>query len=77
MFPYHDENEALRTPYVTYAIIALNVLVWIVAEGAGSTLSMAPRSSSSTALRLPEEAPRRLREPASPSSPKGAGSSAS
>ena len=41
MFPYHDENEALRTPYVTYAIIALNVLVWIVAEGAGSTLAMA------------------------------------
>jgi membrane associated rhomboid family serine protease len=41
MFPYHDENEALRTPYVTYAIIALNVLVWIVGEGAGSTLAMA------------------------------------
>jgi len=41
MFPYHDENEALRTPYVTYAIIALNLLVWIVAEGAGSTLAMA------------------------------------
>src|SRR5687767_12926818 len=41
MFPYHDENEALRTPYVTYAIITLNVLVWIVSEGAGSTLAMA------------------------------------
>jgi membrane associated rhomboid family serine protease len=41
MFPYHDENEALRTSYVTYAVIALNVLVWIVAEGAGSTLAMA------------------------------------
>ena len=41
MFPYHDENEALRTSYVTYAIIALNVLVWIVAEGAGSALPMA------------------------------------
>lgn len=41
MFPYHDENEALRTSYVTYAVIALNVLVWIVAEGAGATLPMA------------------------------------
>ena len=41
MFPYHDENETQRTPLVTYTIIALNVLVWIVAEGAGSTLTMA------------------------------------
>ena len=35
MFPYRDENETVRTPYVTYAIIALNVLVWLVVEGAG------------------------------------------
>jgi len=41
MFPYHDENETLRTPLVTYAIIVLNMLVWIVAEGAGSPLAMA------------------------------------
>jgi membrane associated rhomboid family serine protease len=53
MFPYHDENEARRTPYVTYAIIALNVLVWIVAEGAGSTLAMA----RAVTLRLPPGTP--------------------
>jgi membrane associated rhomboid family serine protease len=35
VFPYRDENEAVRTPYVTYAIIAVNVLVWLVVEGAG------------------------------------------
>ena len=29
MFPYHDENETRRTPFVTYAIIAANVLVWL------------------------------------------------
>jgi membrane associated rhomboid family serine protease len=41
MFPYHDENEALRTPYVTYAIIVLNVLAWLVVEGAGTSLALA------------------------------------
>ena len=41
MFPYHDENEAQRTPFVTYTIIALNVLVWIAVQGAGSTLALA------------------------------------
>ncbi|HEX9818470.1 MAG TPA: rhomboid family intramembrane serine protease [Methylomirabilota bacterium] len=41
MFPYHDENETRRTPYVTYAIIALNVLVWLVVQGAGTAYSLA------------------------------------
>ena len=41
MFPYHDENETHRTAYVTYTIIALNVLAWLVVQGAGSTLSLA------------------------------------
>jgi membrane associated rhomboid family serine protease len=41
MFPYRDENQTLRTPVVTYLLIALNILVWIVAEGAGSPLAMA------------------------------------
>jgi len=41
MFPYHDENKAQHPALVTYAIIAINVLVWIVVEGAGSTLPMA------------------------------------
>ena len=41
MFPYHDENETRHTPYVTYVIIALNVLAWIVIQGAGTTLALA------------------------------------
>jgi membrane associated rhomboid family serine protease len=36
MIPYHDENETLRTAYVTLAIIALCVLAWLVVQGAGS-----------------------------------------
>ena len=35
MFPLRDENPTLLTPYVTVAIIAINVLVWIYVEGAG------------------------------------------
>jgi len=41
MFPYRDENETQRTTYVTYAIIAANVLVWLVVEGAGMSLALA------------------------------------
>jgi membrane associated rhomboid family serine protease len=41
MFPYHDENETQRTPYVTYALIALNVVVWLVVQGGGSALTVA------------------------------------
>src|SRR5262245_45193942 len=41
MFPYHDENETQRTTFVTYTIIALNVLVWFVAQGAGSAVALA------------------------------------
>jgi membrane associated rhomboid family serine protease len=42
MIPYHDENATQRTPVVTYAFIALNVLAWLFIEGAGwSTLSLA------------------------------------
>jgi membrane associated rhomboid family serine protease len=36
VFPYHDENETQRTPYVTIAIIALNVMAWLLVQGAGS-----------------------------------------
>jgi hypothetical protein len=28
MFPYHDENETQRTPYVTIVLIGINVLAW-------------------------------------------------
>ena len=41
MFPYRDENETQRTPYITVAIIAINVLVWLFIQGAGSTLPLA------------------------------------
>jgi len=36
VFPYRDENETIRTPIVTYALIAINVLIWIFVQGAGS-----------------------------------------
>jgi len=35
MFPYRDENETRRTPYVTVLFIALNVLAWVFIQGAG------------------------------------------
>jgi membrane associated rhomboid family serine protease len=41
VFPYHDENQTLRTPVVTIAIIAMNVLVWFFVQGAGSELQVA------------------------------------
>ena len=41
MFPYRDENETQRAAIVTGVIIALNVLVWIVVQGAGSTVALA------------------------------------
>jgi membrane associated rhomboid family serine protease len=41
MFPYRDENQTQRTPYITVLIIALNVLVWIAIEGAGASVPLA------------------------------------
>ena len=41
MFPYRDENETQRPAIVTGVIIALNVLTWIVVQGAGATISLA------------------------------------
>ena len=41
MFPYHDENETQRTPYVTLALIAANVFAWLGVQGAGSELRLA------------------------------------
>lgn len=37
MIPYRDENSTERTAVVTYAIIALNVLAWVLVQGAGAT----------------------------------------
>jgi len=41
VFPYRDENETVRAPVVTVAIIALNAVVWIFAQGAGSAYQLA------------------------------------
>lgn len=40
MFPYRDDNRTQRTPYVTYLLIALNVLAWLLVQGAGSPLRL-------------------------------------
>ena len=41
MFPYRDENETQRPPYVALALIALNVLAWLLLQGAGTPLALA------------------------------------
>ena len=35
MIPYRDENETIRTPVVTLALIAINAAVWFLVQGAG------------------------------------------
>ncbi len=41
MIPYHDENETRRTPVVTWGLIALNILVWLGLQGAGTMPALA------------------------------------
>ena len=41
MFPYHDENQTQRTPYVTFALIAMNCAAWLMVQGAGGELALA------------------------------------
>ena len=41
MFPYHDENETQRTPYVTMALIAMNAIMWLLVQGAGEAMALA------------------------------------
>src|ERR1051326_3894055 len=41
MFPYRDENETQRAAIVALAIIAVNVLVWLFVQGAGSETTVA------------------------------------
>jgi membrane associated rhomboid family serine protease len=36
MLPLRDDNPTLRTPIVTWAIIAANLAAWILVQGAGS-----------------------------------------
>jgi membrane associated rhomboid family serine protease len=43
MIPYKDENPTVLTPFVTVAIIAVNVVAWIFLQGMG----MEPRLSRS------------------------------
>ena len=40
MFPIRDDNPHYTTPYVTYGIIALNLLAWAFAQGMGSEPSL-------------------------------------
>lgn len=35
MFPIRDENPQLQVPYVTYILIALNVVAWLALQGIG------------------------------------------
>jgi membrane associated rhomboid family serine protease len=41
MFPYRDENETIRTPYATFALVGVNVAAWLLIQGAGSDLPLA------------------------------------
>jgi len=41
VIPYRDENPTVLTPIVTVAIIALNVLAWVLIEGLGVERSVA------------------------------------
>ena len=36
MFPYKDDNPTLTTPVVTFLIIGVNALVWILIQGMGA-----------------------------------------
>jgi len=39
-FPYRDENKTIRTPVVTFALIAANFLGWFLVQGAGMTVAL-------------------------------------
>lgn len=41
MIPYRDENETIRTPFVTIALIVVNVVVWLLVQGGGSDPALA------------------------------------
>jgi membrane associated rhomboid family serine protease len=40
VFPYHDENQTQRTPFVTFVLIALTTLAWVLVQGAGAALPL-------------------------------------
>ena len=41
MIPYRDENETQRPAIVTATIIGINILTWLVVQGAGADLPLA------------------------------------
>jgi membrane associated rhomboid family serine protease len=41
VFPYHDENDTLRTPVVTIALIGVTVAIWLFVQGAGTPAALA------------------------------------
>ena len=41
MFPYRDENPTVLRPFVTLGVIAVNVVAWVVVQGAGSNPALA------------------------------------
>jgi len=41
MFPIRDDNPQILTPYVTYGIIGLNAVAWILVQGIGSDPALA------------------------------------
>jgi membrane associated rhomboid family serine protease len=56
MFPLRDDNPHFLTPYVTYAIIALNILAWVLLQGMGSepALAVVAQHSGRIAVALPQ-----------------------
>jgi membrane associated rhomboid family serine protease len=41
MFPIRDENPHFLTPFVTYAIVALNVIAWVLVQRMGTEAGLA------------------------------------
>jgi membrane associated rhomboid family serine protease len=41
VIPFHDENETQRTAVVTLTLVAVNVLVWLLVQGAGASEPLA------------------------------------
>jgi membrane associated rhomboid family serine protease len=41
MFPLRDDNPTLHVPLVTYALLGLNVLVWLLVQGLGNEIALA------------------------------------
>ena len=41
VIPYHDENQTVRTPYVTFVLIAANIVMWVFVQGAGGNVALA------------------------------------